>query len=345
MNSTQRIPVCLVTGFLGSGKTTMINEILRDPAFAGALVVVNEFGEVGLDHLLVSSADDQVVLLSSGCLCCAASGTLRDTLIDLLERRSSGRVDRFTRVIVETSGLVNPGPLVATLLGDTALAPRYELAGVLTLVDGINGTATLEAYEEARLQVAFADQLVMTKTEAVEPAASGALRALLRVLNPHAPIDMRIEKRSNVDWFSPGRLSSVQPVFLPLTAPKQESPLNRKAMVSTHGASFERLAAHTLMLPQRWSWPAYAMLTQVLSARLGKRLLRCKGLLAIGDEGSDFYVVQGVQGYFASPRRLDRAAAVNVSPSFLVCITDSVKPSELELIVQPFTFESESHCL
>src|SRR6476619_3583939 len=119
-----RLPLELVTGFLGSGKTTLIGEVLRDRAFAGSMVIVNEFGEVGLDHLLVSSAQDQVVLLDSGCLCCAASESLRDTLIDLFSRRSSGTVASFDRIIVETSGLANPAPLVAALIGDSALTPR-----------------------------------------------------------------------------------------------------------------------------------------------------------------------------------------------------------------------------
>ncbi|MDO9090571.1 MAG: GTP-binding protein, partial [Burkholderiaceae bacterium] len=133
--TANRIPVDLVTGFLGVGKTTFINAVLRDPAFAGAMVVVNEFGEIGLDHVLMSTADDQVVLLDSGCLCCAASGTLRDTLIDLSARRAAGSVPVFDRVIVETSGLAHPGPLIASLLGDSALVTRYALAQVLTLVD------------------------------------------------------------------------------------------------------------------------------------------------------------------------------------------------------------------
>src|SRR5690606_10016117 len=130
-----RIPVTLVTGFLGSGKTTLINAVLQEPAFAGTLVIVNEFGEIGLDNALISNAEDGVVLLDSGCLCCAASGTLRDTLIDLFARGKSGALREIRQIIVETSGLANPGPLVATLIGDSALRTRCVLAQVLTLVD------------------------------------------------------------------------------------------------------------------------------------------------------------------------------------------------------------------
>ncbi|MDO8279613.1 MAG: GTP-binding protein [Burkholderiaceae bacterium] len=344
--TANRIPVDLVTGFLGVGKTTFINAVLRDPAFAGAMVVVNEFGEIGLDHVLMSTADDQVVLLDSGCLCCAASGTLRDTLIDLSARRAAGSVPVFDRVIVETSGLAHPGPLIASLLGDSALVTRYALAQVLTLVDAVNGIATLDAYAEARRQVACADRILISKIGHVPSQQLAALRRHLEALNADAPVESwRLGESVAAKFSAPlrqggvGRTAARPQAWLrgPLR-PQYAQPLHAEADAAAvrdadavHGESFGQVRSMVLPLTATLDWDAYATLTRNLSARLGRRLLRCKGLLAIGDEGVP-WVVQGVQGYFASPQRLD-AWPAKVPQGFLVCIGESVSREELESIV------------
>lgn len=335
--SSSRLPVDLVTGFLGSGKTTLINAVLRDPAFAGTMVVINEFGEVGLDNLLVSSADDQVMLLASGCLCCAASGTLRDTLIDLFARRATGSVAPFQRIIVETSGLANPAPLVATLLGDSALKSRCALSRVLTLIDAARGLDTLERYEEARLQVALADQLLLTKTESADAHNLQALDQRLRTINAQATLDawrrdepasphfMRAPTPAGFRVLHPGRggpaASSIRPAAWDGDRARH------------HGASFERIGTHTLMLSEPLSWETYAQLTRQLTTHLGKRLLRCKGVLALGESAAPA-VVQGVQGYFAAPEPLPQWPA-GTPRGFLVCIADGVSAEELHALVDP----------
>ncbi|VTU46621.1 putative GTP-binding protein YjiA (plasmid) [Variovorax sp. SRS16] len=343
MTAAARIPVDLVTGFLGSGKTTLVNAVLRDASFAGAMVIVNEFGEVGLDHVLMSAADDQVLLLDSGCLCCAASGTLRDTLIDLFARRSSGGVPPFDRIIVETSGLAHPGPLVASLLGDSALKPRCVLAQVLTLVDAVNGAATLARYAEAQRQVAFADRVLISKTDIAEPAQASDLVSRIRELNPAAEVARWQRGDSPSRYFAPAASAAPHATAVHaeawLRGPLRPQYAQAGDGVDTadvehdHGTAFRQVSTHVLEVPGPIDWPIYAAWTQALSARLGARLLRCKGLVALGDDGAP-WVVQGVQGYFAPPERL-AAWPASVPHGFLVCIGESITRAELDAIVVP----------
>ncbi len=181
------VPLQVLTGFLGAGKTTLLNSLLRDAALAETLVIVNEFGEVGLDHLLIETASDGVVLMESGCLCCTIRGELAGELEDLLRRRDNGRIAPFRRVIVETTGLADPVPILNTVLQHPYLSRRFELDGVVTVIDAVNGLATLEAHEEALRQAAVADRIVVTKTDLVDdPGRLDALRDALAALNPGA---------------------------------------------------------------------------------------------------------------------------------------------------------------
>ncbi|MBD0275950.1 MAG: GTP-binding protein, partial [Acetobacteraceae bacterium] len=158
------IPVLVLTGFLGAGKTTLLGRLLREPAWADTAVVVNEFGEVALDHALVAASEDTLVSLSTGCFCCAARGGLAETLLDLRRRREAGTVPRYARVVVETSGLADPVPILHALLTDAALAAAHRLHSVVALVDALHGEAALDRHPEARRQAMLADRLVLTKT-------------------------------------------------------------------------------------------------------------------------------------------------------------------------------------
>src|SRR5262245_62823760 len=182
------IPVTLLTGFLGSGKTTVLNHVLKQPEMAATAVIVNEFGEIGLDHLLVERSSEDVVLLNSGCLCCTVRGDIVDTLTNLFVDRVKGKVPFFTRVAIETTGLADPAPILHTLMTEPIVAARYMLDGVVTTVDAVNGAGTLDRQPEAVKQAAVADRLLLTKTDLADPAAREAIETRLKALNPSAPI-------------------------------------------------------------------------------------------------------------------------------------------------------------
>jgi len=179
-------PLTVVTGFLGAGKTSLLNVLLRDPALAGTLVIVNEFGEIGLDHLLVERLDGDMLVMTSGCLCCSIRGDLIATLEDILRRRDNGRIAHFQRVVIETTGLADPAPVLHTVMAHPYLMLRFRVDGVVTLVDTVNGNATLDAHEEAVKQAAMADRLVLSKTDLLADDGFTELRARLKKLNPGA---------------------------------------------------------------------------------------------------------------------------------------------------------------
>ncbi|WP_245285369.1 GTP-binding protein [Bradyrhizobium sp. WSM3983] len=182
------IPVSLLTGFLGSGKTTVLNYLLQQPELKNAAVIINEFGEIGLDHDLVESVSENLVLLQNGCLCCTIRDDLVSTFDDLWEKRTTGEIPAFDRVIVETTGLADPAPIIHTLITDQFLAELYRLDGVITTVDAATGAMTLDRQIESVKQAAVADRILVTKVDIVKPDELRALAKRLRVLNPAAPI-------------------------------------------------------------------------------------------------------------------------------------------------------------
>lgn len=184
-----QIPVTLLTGFLGAGKTTILNHLVRDPALAKTLVIINEFGAVGIDHDLLSvSQDDVLVEMSSGCLCCTIRGDLVRTLRDAPWRFARGGVCWFDRVVIETTGLADPAPILHTLMTDEKLVALYRTDGVITVVDAVNGMATLDTQDESRKQAAVADRLLLTKTDLSSAEETAAIKARLHAMNPAAPI-------------------------------------------------------------------------------------------------------------------------------------------------------------
>lgn len=200
-----RIPVSIVTGFLGAGKSTLINRLLKDPAMRDAAVIVNEFGDVGIDHLLVESSGDSVIELSDGCLCCTIRGDLIDTLGELMDRMQTGKLRALKRIVVETTGLADPAPVMQSVMGHPVLIHNFELDGVVTLVDAVNGLATLDAHPESVRQAAVADRLVLSKMSMADGATRAELKARLRVLNPRALIsDAESEGADAVAWLSNG---------------------------------------------------------------------------------------------------------------------------------------------
>ncbi len=182
----ERAPVSVITGYLGSGKTTLLNRLLQDPGMARAAVIVNEFGEIGLDHLLVATPNENTVLLASGCICCTVRGDLVDTLRDLDRRRRDGSLSPFDRVLIETTGLADPVPILQTLITDEAVAPLYRLDGVVTLADAVHGVHSLDEHAEAVKQAAIADRLLITKCDLADEETVAELERRLAGVNPGA---------------------------------------------------------------------------------------------------------------------------------------------------------------
>ena len=206
------VPVNVVTGFLGSGKTTLLRGLLASPRLASCAVLVNEFGEVGLDHHLLEAVTGSMVLLDNGCVCCAVRDDLRGALLELHGRRERGEVPRYDRVVIESSGLADPAPVLHTLTADPVLRHHYRPGAVVTVVDALHGSAQLDRYPESVKQAALADRMVLTKTDLAEPEAARTLERRLRAMNPAAPIRCAGAPAS-------GPLSTAAPVPGPLPAP------------------------------------------------------------------------------------------------------------------------------
>jgi len=184
----ERLPVSILTGFLGSGKTTLLKALLAHPGMNRVAVIINEFGEIGLDHSLIESVDEDAILLNSGCLCCTVRGDLLDTLKSLYKRRAKGEVAEFDRIVIETTGLADPAPILHTMMSDGFLVTRFTLDGVITLVDAVNAMTQFDKQFESVKQAAVADRIVLTKTDLVDEGAVAALEARIAAINPAAPI-------------------------------------------------------------------------------------------------------------------------------------------------------------
>lgn len=182
------IPVSIITGFLGAGKSTLLNRLLKDSQLSDCAVIINEFGDVGIDHMLVETSGDQMVELSDGCLCCTVRGELVDTLASFIDMMQTGKMKPISRVVIETTGLADPVPVLQSVIGNPVLAQNFHLDGVVTVIDALNGMRTLDNHEEARRQSAVADRLVISKTTMADPSDVAALATRLMAINPNARI-------------------------------------------------------------------------------------------------------------------------------------------------------------
>ena len=306
MPGAPRVPVTVVTGFLGSGKTTLLRHLLRAPELADTAVIINEFGEVGLDHVLIEASEDSVLLLDNGCLCCGLRSDLVATLLDLLARRERGEVPAFRRVVVETSGLADPVPLLQTFIADPLRLSLYEPRGVVTCFDAINGPAVVDRHRTAERQLALADTIVVTKGD-LAPAAGAVDEARRR--NGRARIIEAWEGRAEV------RDVLGQP------AP---SGLDDLAHDDGHGS----IVCVTWKDIGSLTWREVESVVGSLITRHGERLLRLKGLLDVEGETGPV-AIDGVQHLFHRPRVLDAWPAGMTAP-VLIAIAEQTTRPELE---------------
>jgi G3E family GTPase len=305
MTNDRYIPVNVVTGFLGSGKTTLLQKLLHSPLLDDTAVLVNEFGEVGLDHHLLETATESTLLMDNGCLCCAIRGDVQDSLRDLFDRRERGEIPAFKRVIIETSGLADPVPIAYTVLSEPVLQHHFRLGNVITTVDAVNGLTQLTEFDEPVKQVAVADRLILTKTDLVEPAQAADLKLALQRLNMSAPVF-----DANVDDLSPQRLITEDindPTGKVHEIRHLMSRENTDLADNGHGHAHSHTSgvySFSMIFDEALDWTAYGIWMTMLLNHYGDKVLRIKGMLnVLGVETP--VLINGVQHVVHPPVHLD----------------------------------------
>ena len=335
-------PVTVLTGFLGSGKTTLLSRLIRHPDMARTAVIINEFGAVGLDHILLESSDENIVELNSGCLCCTIRGDLVVTLEDLLARRHRGDIMEFDRIVIETTGLADPAPILHALMTDKALAGAIRLEGVVTTVDAVNGAATLDTHGESVKQAAVADRIVLTKTDLADPDVSD-LRARLYTLNPTAPVAPAIQGDiAPAQLFNTGLYDA---------SAKTEAVRAWLDVSDDHGHAGHHAGHHND--PNRhddsirahaftWTTPIHAvaltLFLEILAEHCGPDLLRLKGLVNLVESPDKPAVIHGVQNVIHPVVWLE-AWPDGPRDSKFVCITKDLPGEWFEALLEAVNAE------
>ena len=320
----------VLTGFLGSGKTTLLNRWLKDPALAGTAVLINEFGEIGLDHQLVDSLNGTPILLANGCVCCAIRDDLKEAILRLEARRLMGEIPAYSRILLETTGIADPAPILATLLNDPELRHHVRPGLVVTTVDAVNAGTDLHLRREAAQQVAAADVLVLTKTDLAPSAALQTLTLPLETMNPDAEILHASDAKATLLLRGDSRAG-------------MGSARHRSGQESPHADSHEAASVHAHELPYRATgvfidevldWTSFGLWLSMLLHVHGRRVLRVKGLLRI--EGNDTpVIINGVQHLLYPPYHLPTWPDED-RRSRLVFITDGLDPAVIKDSLQVF---------
>lgn len=333
MDASQRVPITVLTGFLGSGKTTLLNRLLRQPDMHGTAVVINEFGAVGLDHDLVDHTSEQMVLLANGCICC----TVRGDLVEAFERLThSPQAQRgeLRQVVVETTGLADPAPILHTLMGDPRLARHWRLAGVACTVDAFNGMATLDQHREAVKQAAVADRLLLTKTDLAPAAAQASLLSRLRDINPLAELSegsdaALVSLLAMLDHTRTTRPAETRTKgrshFFPVSAPTSGD-------ASRHD---DQIRSHIIVRDTPLSREGVMAWLDMVSTMRGDDLLRVKGIVHLADDPDHPMVIHGVQHLFHPPETLARWPSED-RRTRIVFITRNIEAEDIEATLSVF---------
>ena len=335
------IPLSVLTGFLGAGKTSLLNRLLRDPALADTAVIINEFGEIGLDHLLVKSIDDNMVLLQSGCLCCTLRGDLVTALENLLRDLDNGRIS-FRRVILETTGLADPAPVLQTAMAHPYLVMRYRLDGVITVVDAVNGGATLDQHLEAVKQVAVADRIVLTKTDLLDAAGGDTkaqLLARLHALNPAATVldaaagEAIPARLLDCGLFDPA--NKTPDVRRWLAEEAYAATANHHHHSHDRNRHDERIRAVTLATDTPIPGATFEMFIDLVRSLHGPKLLRLKGIVKLAETPDQPLVIHGVQHVMHPPAYLERWPDAD-RRTRIVLITRDLEPASVTRLFDAF---------
>jgi G3E family GTPase len=327
MTADERIPVHVLTGFLGSGKTTLLRCMLRDPAFAKTAVLINEFGEVGLDHLLVGAIPGAPVLLQSGCICCTIHGDLADAIRELHDQAARGAIPAFRRLIVETTGLADPTPILATITSDRMIRRYFRVGNVVATIDSLHAPEGLGRHPELLKQASVADHLVITKTDLAGPAQVSALRERLFTLNPAASVTEAVHGATDPDSLFRADLRD------PLMAAKAAGnwiPLSEQAAVR-HASG---LSSFVIRLDSPVDWTVFALWFSMLVHRHGRKLLRVKGILDVAGSNTPV-ALHAVQHVIHIPEHL-AAWPTPRRETILVFITEGMQSDMVEASLRSF---------
>ena len=311
-----KIPVTVLTGFLGSGKTTVLNGLVRHRALRHTAVIINEFGEIGLDHELVQKSEENFILVRNGCVCCTVRGDLVSTLGDLTDRQRRGEIAPLDRVVIETTGLADPAPILHTLMNDKSLLNYYGLGAVVTTIDAVNGLNTLDHHQEAVKQMGIADLLLLTKTDLAATNVVSALGDRITAINPGAKVFRTVGGEIDpCDFFASslycleGKTANVQN-WLRAEAYEEAAHTHAHHSEHDHGETSDvnrhddRIRAYCVTREQPISWAGITKWLELISGMRGTDLLRVKGIVNVLEHPSRPMVIHGVQHLFHPPIQL-----------------------------------------